>query len=128
MYLIGSFIDMMGASASRIIAEALEDESCKAWPTWSIPGAIHVQALASTFDANLKLLRRHGVLNALDLQSHLSLAAHRLPFEASGSRLFGEGLAELLGLEEDMATKKHTMQLSQAMIRQFSSKGGARPK
>ena len=31
MSLIGSFIDMTGASASRIIAEALEDESLSQW-------------------------------------------------------------------------------------------------
>ena len=125
MSLVGSFVDITGATPSGIIKEAMEDESlpqrARTWPTWKYPWA--------TPPSTSCLWPRQGALSALDLQPHLSLATYRLPFGRSGSRLFGEGILELLGLEEDLMSKKHTRALSQAMIRQFSSpRGGALPK
>ena len=84
--------------------------------------------MASTLDANIKLLRRQGVLNALSLQPHLAQAAYRLPFGASGSHLFGEGLVPILEMEEGLTNKKHIRQLNQVILKQFSGGGEARPK
>ena len=64
----------------------------------------------------------------MDLQPHLAQAAYQLPSNPSSSHLFGEGIMEILGLEEDYASKKQTRQLNQAVLRHLSSKGGARPK
>ena len=68
------------------------------------------------------------MLNTLNLKPHLAQAPYRLPVGPSGSHLFGEGLVPLLEMEEELSTKKHTRQLSQAMLKQFSGGGGARSK
>ena len=115
--MVGSFIDMMGAAAGRIIAEAMEDESLSQRVKDTLqgladleqsrgPAAFHILSLASTFDANLKLLRQQGALSVMDLQPHLTQAAYRLPFDPLGSRLFGKGIMEILGLEQDLSSKK----------------------
>ena len=139
MSLIGSFSDMMGASSMRVIKETLEDDALPKWARGALTGLkdmevsrgfaiFHTLTLASTLDANVKLLWRQGVLNTLSLQPHLAQAAYRLPFGPSGSHLFGEGLVSILEMDEELSTKKHTRQLSQAILKQFSGGGGARPK
>ena len=80
--LIGSFADMTGASAVRVIKETLEDDTLSQRTRDALRGladlevsrgfaAFHSLSLASTLDANLKLLRRQGVLNNINLQPHL---------------------------------------------------------
>ena len=115
MSLVASFMDMMGAAVGRI-KEAMEEslsqrakdalQSVTDLEQSRGHAAFHLLSLASSFDANLKLLRRQVVIVAMDLQSHLAQAAYQLPFDPSGSRLFGEGIMEILGLEEDYASKK----------------------
>ena len=68
MSLVGSFMDMSGAGASRIIKETLEDESLPQRDRDALQGladleisrghaAFHILSLASTLNANLKLLQ-----------------------------------------------------------------------
>ena len=63
----------------------------------------------------------------MELQSHLTQAAYQLPFDQSGTRLFGEGLAGVLELNESYVSKRHTRQLDQVILRQLTAKG-AKPK
>ena len=130
MPLIGSFSEMMGASSSRLIKETLEDETLSKRTRDVLTGLVDMEVshgfaafyalmLASTLDANAKLLRKQGVLSTFNLQLHLAQAAYWLHFGPSGSRLFGDGLVPLLEMEEELSTKKHTTQLSQAMLKQF---------
>ena len=48
----------------------------------------------------------------MDLQPRLAQAAYQLPFDPSGYRLFGEEITEILGVEEDYASKKQMRQLN----------------
>ena len=90
MSLISSFSDMAGAVSDRIIKEALQDDFPQRFKDILTSLAdmevsrghtsYHSLALASTLDANLKLLRRQGVLDSMSLQPHLKMAAYRLPF------------------------------------------------
>ena len=94
--LISSFSDMVGAASGRIIQEALQEEdlpqrfkdtltSLANMEVSCGHATYHSLALASTLDANLKLLRRQGVLDTMSLQPHLKMAAYRLPFSPTGS-------------------------------------------
>ena len=80
--LVGSFADMTGASAAKVINETLKDESLSQRTSDTLTGladlevfrghaAFHSLSLASTLDTNLKLLRRQGVLSTIPLQPHL---------------------------------------------------------
>ena len=73
-------------------------------------------------DANVKLIRRADLLASMELQSHLSQAAFQLPLDPSGNHLFGEGLAEILALNEDYVSKSHTRHIEQALVKAISSK------
>ena len=64
----------------------------------------------------------------MELQTHLAQATYQLLFGHSGSRLLGEVISEILGLEEDYVSKRHSRQLSQMALKQLSSKGRAPPK
>ena len=78
MSLVSSFMDMTGAAAGRIIAEALKEEGLSHGARDAFQGvvdleqsmghaALHMLTLALTLDANVKLLRRKAVLSAMEL-------------------------------------------------------------
>ena len=111
MSLVSSFMDMTGATANRIIEEALWNKDLPQEAKDALQGVadleqsrghavLHLMRLVSTLGANMKLLRRKGVLTAMKLQSHLLHAAYQLPFEQSRTWLFGEGLTGVLELNE----------------------------
>ena len=124
-------MDMTGTAAGRIIAEALRNEHPPQEAKDTLQGVadleqsrrhavLHLLMLASTLGANLKLLRKKGVLASKDHQQHLTQAAYQLPFEQSRSRLFRDGILEL---NKEYISKGHTRQLDQAVLKQLSVKG-----
>ena len=138
--LVSSFMDMTRASAGRIIEEALHNKDLPqeardalqgmADLEWSRGHAVlHLMTLASTLDANMKLLRWKGVLAFMELHNHLMQATcmYQLPFDQSGTQLFGEGLAGVLELNESYVSKRHTRQLDQVILKQLTAKG-AKPR
>ena len=76
-------------------------------------------SVSSTLDAKLKLLRRQGVL---DMQTHLKQAAYQLPCDQDHNHLFGEGLDDVMALNDAYVSKKHTRQLHQMLIKQLLTK------
>ena len=87
MSLVASFLDMSGAVAIKVLEEASQNQElpretkdmlqCCADLEWSKGHAVlHLLSLSSTLDANMKLLRRHEILSALELQPCLLQAAY----------------------------------------------------
>ena len=97
---------------------------CRVWQTLNGPGAMRCcTSCRWRLDANMKLLRRRGILALSELQPHLLHAAYQLPFKQSGNRLFGEGLSGVLALNEAYVSKRHTRQLDQVILNQLMTKG-----
>ena len=83
--LVGSFSDMAGTTASRVIDETLTDDSLSQ-QTRDVLNVLvdldasrgnatfHTLLLSCTSDANVKLLRRQGVLDTMSLQPQLAQA------------------------------------------------------
>ena len=84
----------------------------------------HLLAQLSPLDANLKLLRRANSLPQLELQSSLRNSAYQFPFSQAGTQLFGEGLKEILALNEQLSTKGYTCTVERAVVKALS-KGSA---
>ena len=66
------------------------------------PATLHMLSLSTTLDTNTKLLRWSEILSVSELHPHLLQAAYQLPFDHSGNRLFGEGLAGVMALNDDL--------------------------
>ena len=72
-------------------------------------------------DCNLKLIRRNVLL-----PSALATEAYQLPFNPSGSSLFGGALLALLEKAGEVVTQKRHQSLEEAMVK--SAKGAKGPK
>ena len=77
-------------------------------------------------DCNLKLIRRNVLLPSMMLPSALATEAYQLPFDPSGSSLFGEAMSALLEKAGEVVTEKRHQSFEEAMVK--SVKGSKGPK
>ena len=85
--------------------------------------------VSSILESNVKLIRRKAVLETTALTPQLRTAAYHLPFHASGSKLFGEGITKILEADETQVMSKQTRSFVASMSKSLASTGtGARPK
>ena len=109
---MGSFLDCSGATLTHLLEEVILNEGASEG-TCQLVGMLlelersrgravgHLLSRANIMDCNLKLIR-HYVL----LPSALATEAYQLPFDPSGSSLFGEALPALLEKAGEVATQK----------------------
>ena len=131
MSLVLSFLDMSDASTGRILQEVMKNPALleEARKTFQCPidmecsqgqAVHHLFLLTTVLDTNVKMVRRADLLTSMELQPHLTKAAFQLPFDPTGNHLFGEGLSEILALNEDYILKRHTRRMEQALVKTIS--------
>ena len=69
-------------------------------------GSRDLLSSAITMDCNIKLFRRGALLPSMMLPSALATEVYRLPFDPSGSIVFGDALQALLEKAGEVATQK----------------------
>ena len=133
MSLIAFFLDMSGASACNVLEEANQNQELPKKTKDALQclsdlersrghAVLHMLFLLATMDTNMKLFHRSKILSASEIQPHLLQAAYQIHFDQSGNRLFGEGLAIAMALNDDYVSKRHTQQLDQVILKQLSTK------
>ena len=107
MTMIGSFLDCLDATSTRLLEEAILEEGASE-DTCRLVGMLlelecsrgqavgHLLMGAITMHCNMQLLRQNALLPSLMLPSALAVEAYQLPFDPLGSSLFGEFLPALL--------------------------------
>ena len=77
----------------------------------------HLLSSAIMLDCNMKLVRRNMLIPSMALSSALATEAYQLPFNPSGSNVFGMGLSCLLEKADEMAAQRQQMSLKKALVK-----------
>ena len=125
MSLVSSFLDISGTSAGRILKAAIENPALPEEARNAFQCLIdmerfrgqavhHLLSLITAIDANMKLVRRVDFYGVTTTPNTGSVSA---AFDPTGNHLFGEGLNEILAINEDYISKKHTRRVEQALVK-----------